>query len=50
MGTSSASAIHKILRHLGLPSEIPRARPCRAPPGNETELNIEMGKTSEALD
>ena len=27
-----AEVIRRILRHLGLPDEIPRARPARAPP------------------
>ena len=29
-----AAVIRRILRHLGLPEEIPRARPARAPPAS----------------
>jgi len=40
--------IEKILNHLGLPTEVPRAKPCRAPPGKvgleeADQLTLDLG-------
>jgi hypothetical protein len=34
-----ASVVQRILRHLGLPTEVPEARPARAPPGRLETLD-----------